>query len=172
MSGQGRELLTFGAGRSHVSQTALVQTLQGVRERGLPEHSSRRTLKRAALCGVKFFPILNPCAHLCNAMRESPGLQELVKAQLRKLPCTTARPWRLVVYSDEVVLGNVLAHANKRKMFTIYWSFMELSEGLRTECLWFNILTIRSCQLPDIQSGVSQVAQATVAAFFREPYAR
>ncbi len=53
-------------------------------------------------------------------------------------PPTAENPWSLILYSDEVTPGNVLATQNLRKIQVVYFSFLELgAQALAREDSWF-----------------------------------
>ena len=88
---------------------------------------------------------------------------------LRKLaerPCSADRPWSLVIYSDEIVPGNALAFQHRRKLWAIYVSFLEFEEHLNNEYAWIPIVAVRTSQLKNVVSGISQVFAAVLKVFF------
>ena len=62
---------------------------------------------------------------LPRVLSVSPAFHELVRAVLRRFPNSRDRPWRLVLYVDEITLGNVQKTANMRRMKNVYASFLE-----------------------------------------------
>ena len=38
-------------------------------------------------------------------------------------------PWSLILYADEILPGNQLAYKNKRKMWGIYWTILNLGSA-------------------------------------------
>ena len=88
---------------------------------------------------------------------------------LRKLaerPCSADRPWSLVIYSDEIVPGNALAFQHRRKLWAIYVSFLEFEEHLNNEYAWIPIVAVRTSQLKNVVSGISQVFAVVLKVFF------
>jgi len=83
---------------------------------------------------------INPFAYLYSAFRENCGFFEMLKAKLLAKLSTALAPWRLVIYSDEVVPGNQLSVHNARKVWVIYFSFLELHPHLENENAWCPIV--------------------------------
>ena len=108
--------------------------------------ASRRTLKRAraaetASCSTSAFgnvmqdftfrrengeelqiPVLHPAAMLTYVCQRSSAFADFLAGRLAQHPSSVHRPWRLILYSDEVSPGNQLKHHNARKTQTIYYS--------------------------------------------------
>ena len=85
---------------------------------------------------------------------------------LRKLVAQKKKPWRIILYADEVVPGNVISYDNRRKVWVVYFSFMEFGQiRLQAEDAWFCALAARSSDLQDVSGGISQV-MAGVLKFF------
>lgn len=71
-------------------------------------------------------------------------------------PCTKEHPWRLVVYGDELVPGNVLRLDNKRKFFAVYVTVRELGPTyLKHESMWLTVAIIRTSVAKTIPGGFS-----------------
>ena len=110
---------------SHLSQTALIQVLQAVREIGIPEHVSAGTAGRATTEFLRDTPygpmlhrvklstcgggpdhdmlVVNPFSymHACMNVRDS-GFRRLMLAKMREHPPSAEKPWRLALYADEI----------------------------------------------------------------------
>ena len=182
----------FQPGKSFVSQSGLEAVLKNIRENGLPESSSRRTIKRARDVSMdagapvgglwaevslkltngsyKSFPMINPIAMLWTACNECPGFASLMAHQLKTRPSTPENGWRIVLYADEIVPGNNLAVHNGRKLWAVYWSMFEWGPYLSAECLWMNIITVRSSFIKQVEGGLSQLFKAVAASFFKNPF--
>jgi hypothetical protein len=88
--------------------------------------------------------------------------------QLRLLehPPSVEKPWRLVLYADEVVPGNQLSHDNRRKVWVVYYSFLEFgSAALAREEAWFCLTTKRSSEVAKISGGMGQIYGKLVKLF-------
>ena len=70
--------------------------------------------------------LANPFAMLYAALDKSANMRALFQDRLAVHPCSLERPWSIILYSDGVTPGNVLASTNNRKLECIYWSFAEL----------------------------------------------
>ena len=142
-----RKLNAFRRALPHVSGSALSSILEEVAQHGVPDLRSRWDLSAATalelddiaphgtllhdvrLTSRSGMPmpmmIVSPSALPYKAASRS-GFAKLLQRQLNEVPCSPDRPWRLVLRSDEVVPGNQLSHDNKRKLWVVYWSFLEL----------------------------------------------
>ena len=71
----------------------------------------------------------NPQRLLQFFVRESKVFRELLEQRVVvKPPCLDA-PWKIILYADEVVPGNVLNLDNKRKVVVFYFGFRELGRA-------------------------------------------
>ena len=77
--------------------------------------------------------VQHPFAMLCHARRHSATLSRLVARKHSAAPSSPARPWGICLYADEILPGNQLAHKSSRKMWGVYWSFLEFAEALSDE---------------------------------------
>ena len=126
----------------YVSQAALAALLREAQHGGLPEVTSKQSIRRARAQFVQQRTpygelhrklrindtecyVQNPHAFLWHAVRSSSALSNLITHTASASPPTRARPWRIVLYFDEVAPGNQLAYANTRKLWCAYWSFLE-----------------------------------------------
>lgn len=102
--------------------------------------------------------IINPFAMLYVATLRCEGFARLLKAMCAAHPPSHESPWRFILYSDEVVPGNVLAPRNLRKVWVLYWSFMELGPALLSdEDSWFCIAAERTDRVKQLEGGIAQV---------------
>ena len=64
---------------------------------------------------------------------------------------SVGRPWRIVLYADEITPGNVLRPGNPRKIWGIYWSIVEFGATcLSGELGWHTLCCIRSQRVKDL----------------------
>ena len=77
--------------------------------------------------------------------------------KLRQFPPSPEQPWRLIYYADEVVLGNPLSNENRRKVWVVYFSFLEFGAIiLPQERAWLTAFVQRSQELSNASAGISQ----------------
>ena len=83
-------------------------------------------------------------------------------------PSSFNQPWGLILYTDEITLGNVLATAPTRKVYAIYYSFKELGHALlRREDAWICALVLGSSTAAKFQQGaLANVIGALLKVFF------
>ena len=110
--------------------------------------------------------IVNPFAYLHTAFKDHGGFYDMFSEALMKTPSSVDRPWRLVLYSDEVVPGNQLSVHNARKVWLIYFSFLELRDHMSNELAWCPIVCEPSLDLKSIAGGISQVFALVIKTFF------
>ena len=79
---------------------------------------------------------------------------------------TADRPWRLVLYADEITLGNVQKTANMRRMNNIYASFLEFGVVLRSVNAWLPLGTVRSSRIDKVRGLMSGLMSKLVADMF------
>ena len=117
-------------------------------------------------------PIADPFASLSYFVKNSDtesetGFQRFLKQKLLETPPTIDNPWNIILYSDEVMPGNVLAVINNRRFHAIYWSFMELgSNALSRQESWFTLLLEFSTWVNLMHAGLSQVVKQCIKQFF------
>ncbi len=178
--------------KTHVSMSGLSQILKELRDEGhlhdLPA-ATRQTIKRARTAAISVLTAygsllvtitillasptrnhnltyIQPAALLSWLSVECPMFRRFLTRVWTKCPCSYARPWKLVIYSDEVLPGNQLKHVNLRKLQTIYWSILEFgSHALSLEAFWFTLTVIRSSVVSRISGGMSAIFRILMAAF-------
>ncbi|CAK0814499.1 unnamed protein product, partial [Prorocentrum cordatum] len=154
---------------------AMAQFLASVKRDGIPELGSRRQdirdarelmvgentpcgkLHQNVIVGQHTVEICSPAAMLwyCSAL---PAMQPLWQRAL-ELP----RPWRIIIYGDEIGAGNALAHAQNRKSWGIYWAIAEFGP----QDAWFQLATMRAKTASDIQPrGLPMLLDAILAQFW------
>ena len=164
----------------HLSASASRAVLEAAAEDGLPELSSRKDLAQATahimqettpygsllvdfeLETLEGAPItvlaVNPFAYLYKAYAQGGAFCNFLAARLKDQSPSLEAPWRLALYSDEVVPGNVLATDNLRKCWVIYVSFLDYGPlALQREESWMCLLAIRSSRVQNIAGGISAV---------------
>ena len=154
--------------------------LEDVRDRGVPEAISARSMARArrdvAEQATPFgnlqqtckfldkqgtyieLPIQAPLAMLHFAAEYSPQFAKYITDAFRQRPSSFDKPWEVVLYCDEVVCGNPLAHKQGRKVQGVYWSLLELgATALSDELCWFEAAAYRTTITSRLLGGMSQV---------------
>jgi len=100
--------------------------------------------------------------------QENVGFNRILKQKLLERPPTIENPWNIIMYSDEVTPGNVIAPVNNRKFQAIYWSFMELGcNALSREDAWFTVCIEFSAWVNGMHAGISQVFAKIIKRFFQ-----
>ena len=111
--------------------------------------------------------IISPFAMLYMATLRCEGFAQMLKRALHANPPSYEHPWRLIIYSDEVVPGNAIAAHNMRKLWVLYWSFMEFGPALLSdEDAWFCIGAERTDRVKQLEGGMAQVFSMVLVFMF------
>lgn len=184
-----RRLEGFRRSVPHVSANALSAVLAEVAAQGLPESRSRWQVAQARLDSLEELTpygsiltalplvtksgsatdllIASPFALLHRAYKEGGSFTQLLDERLAAVPNSPEAPWRLVMYADEVVPGNALSNDNRRKIWVMYYSFVELSAAaLSHENNWFCMTAKRSSEVAKVSGGIAQVFGAVIKFIF------
>ena len=173
----------------HISASALSALLSEIEAHGIPELHNRKQIKEATSAIVKqdtpygqiLLPadvitktgttssvlLANPLALLCVAVEQGGGFSNLMEKRLQESPCNIDHPWKLVLYCDEVVPGDAMIASNVRKVWVIYFSFLELGLiTLSNENSWFCVAAQRTEDVNRLSAGISQVMGIVIKRFF------
>ena len=125
------------------------------------------------LVGVDGQPIVinvaDPFAMLHHMVKNCPGFASLVKRTAEHSPCSYETPWRLALYSDEVVPGNQLSFHNQRKIWVLYFSFLEFGpQVLSQEDAWICLSICKSDTVKAISGGMAQLFGRILEHMFSE----
>lgn len=173
----------------YVSQSALAAILLDVKEKGVPELHQRKAMQEATSCELAKLdaygpliqtvngilksgdtvPVLlvNPLSYIHAAVHQGGSYTELMMDTHRRCPSSPESPWQLIVYSDEVVPGNVLAARNERKTWAIYGSFMQHGQVfLQKESAWMVLLCKRTSSVDALDGGISQLVAMVLKMIF------
>ena len=115
-------------------------------------------------------PLANPFAMLakCANTLGDHDFSAFFLSRLKEKPPSPEQPWSLILYSDEVTPGNVLAVRNDRKFHGIYFSFIELGvNALSREESWFVLVVEFSNTVNELSAGISQVFSKCIRYFFQ-----
>ena len=177
--------------RDYVSESGLASLLKELKELGqLPEQTSRASIKRARdqaltdlsaqygdLMKMKKIPLengegelsvsyLDPIATLVTCLEQCALFRAYMSSCLQKVAPRYDQPWGIALYSDEISPGNQLRHLNKRKIQTIYWTFVQYgSAGLSNEHLWFTLCSVRSVEVSKV-GGLTVLWRHLIDTFF------
>ena len=127
-----------------------------------------RAAKLPTKTGLERFewPFTLPQILLPHLVIHSPLWKRKLEETLERLPCSFERPWRLVVYWDDVGIGSAVKADNKRNVAAIYASFLEFGTWLRDERSWMPLGVMRTTvHKKDV--GTSALIKYLVRAIFR-----
>ena len=183
------QLNTFRRKLPHCSASALSAMLELAEREGIPELHSRKHMResRDQVCNeetpfgpvtlyvdmvddsnrTKRIAVAHPLSYFWTALVRSNTFSAYIADRLRKFPCTPETPWHIIMYSDEVTPGNVIAPKNARKFQTVLWSFQELGcHALAHEEAWFPCLITYSSRIKELSGGMSQAFRRIINLFF------
>lgn len=172
-----------------VSQRALAAILTEAKKRPLPTVTKRDNIRQARkdiferptpygpllhkvelerLDGsIETIKCINPFSFLFLALSTCKYFASLVCGVINRSGVGVASPWSLIGYADEVSPGNQLKSKNKRKMWAVYFSFLDfLPEVLCHEDSWITMATVRSITLENVKGGVSALYGALLKVWF------
>ena len=132
------------------------------------EHLHGHMLMRQPVAGdAEGLLMVNIFALLQTAYASTAGYRHLIDQALAIHGNSYEKPWKLVLYGDEVVPGNVLATENRRKVWMWYFSFLQFSRvALSKEESWLTLCARRSSTVSAISGGVSQMTAALLKGVF------
>jgi hypothetical protein len=91
----------------------------------------------------------------------------LLSSAAARSPPTFAKPWRIIIYSDEITPGNAMKPHNSRMLQAVYWSFVEFgAAALAHEDFWLTAVTLKSTEVLKIDGGMSAVTASILKHFF------
>ena len=79
---------------------------------------------------------------------------------MARTPNSSQRPWRIALYVDGVVPGDVLRLDNKRKATCFYLGILEMQRYLRFEEAWVPVGILRANEAKTLQGGFPAAARA------------
>ena len=184
-----RKLDAFRRNLPHMSASALAAVLEAVDKEGIPDIHNRNALREARdeindihtpfgaihrevmMHGVrtaqKKIRLAHPLALMWSALTSSQSFNDFFDSRVKDNPPSPEKPWRLILYNDEVTPGNPLGTDNKRKLQAVYFSFLEFgANALSKEEAWFTIMVERSAIIRDIHAGMYQALKVIVLMFF------
>ena len=173
----------------HMSKTALHTVLASIKEEGSLELSRREHMHEALSAELAQHNAYGPLIetlHLCTksgqqtdillcnglsllhgAVRQGGSYCELVENTLQRVSNSPDHLWNLILYTDEAVPGNPLAHLVTRKAWCIYISFLEFGEkALSKEAAWLTIGACRSKLVSELEANLSQLVASALQSIF------
>ena len=112
--------------------------------------------------GCISLPFLHPAAMLWVCCRDRPEFRSVFSSVLN------GQRLKLVVYCDEVTPGRELIAYNDKKVWAMYWSFLDFGPAvLSNEDAWFTAMIVRSCTVKNkIAGGMCQLLKVLMNMFF------
>lgn len=161
--------------QAHLTGSALASVLAEVREHGLPDHMSRRTIQRdrqrIVQADTPFGPLLQwqrchtksgqilelPVQHPFAFLWQAASTIETFKSHLISVLNANKNQLNLIMYCDEINAGRVTADVKTREIQAVYWSIKEFGPAvLCNDDAWFVIMTARSQVIESLEGGMAQ----------------
>ena len=174
------------------SQSALAAILTLAKEEGIPECHKRKDIRSSVQQLVQSLQLYGPLLITISCVTLSGGSDTLVFGNIfsylagayaaggafalylervhAKCPSSFDRPWKCILYADELHPGNQLA-SGARKTWALYFSFAEFGRDLSKSDLWFTLLTTRSDQVAQLQANIGQCFRLILERMFENPFA-
>jgi Tfp pilus assembly major pilin PilA len=174
-------------GNHHVTQRALSFILKNVKSKGNVNATSPRSMLRARQAiscrdtpfgkliqersvvtkrgGTIQIPFLHPAAMLWVCCKDSNEFKMFFSSVLEGGPRL-----KLVEYTDEVTPGRELLAYNDKKIWVLYWSFLDFgSAALANEDAWFTGAVVKSSIVRNkVAGGMAQIFKVYNKMFFSE----
>ena len=184
-----QKLHDFRMRMPNMSKSALSAVLTAAKDEGIPELSRREHMVEAAKADLEtckaYGPLVetlrlhcksgepadilvaNGLSLLHGAVHQGGSYCELMESTLLRVRNSPEHLWNLIVYTDEVVPGNPLAHLLTRKSWCIYISFLEFgSKVLSKEAAWLTIGAVRSKLVSELEANLSQLVAGVLQSIF------
>lgn len=110
--------------------------------------------------------VARPQELLPYCYRECHGFRIIMDETLSRQPAALAKPWRLILYCDEITPGDPLRPDNKRKLSAFYISWLELGPFLRYEEAWLTIGILRPSIVKHIAGRFSGAVRCLLRSMF------
>lgn len=159
------------------SQSALAGILALAKKEGIPECHKRKHIRESVQQVVQAMQMYGPLlstvtamtllgepenltfgnifSYLAGAFAVGGAFGQYLQKVHSQFPSSFDKPWRCVLYADELHPGNQLA-SSARKTWAIYFSFAEFGTGLSNSDLWFTVLVKRSDQVAQLAANIGQ----------------
>jgi hypothetical protein len=100
---------------------------------------------------------------------------DALRARIEESPPSLDAPWRIIVYADEAIPGNILNFDDARKSWCVYWSVADKTssnaEMLCHEDAWHVLGVLRSNVVASVRGGISGVLRAVLLqCFYGDPH--
>eukprot|EP00438_Fugacium_kawagutii_P011637 Skav222051 [mRNA] locus=scaffold1020:518662:520062:+ [translate_table: standard] len=190
-SSSSKDVYVAAAGHSYVSQSGIVALLRSVKEHGLPEAISRPSLKRsrekammqqtplgplyttiALACEDNetiHVPVANPLPLLWVTLQDNQAFSEWFWSVIDRQGICSTRPFRVIIYADEILPGDQLKATNSRKLVAFYWSVLEFDGQLGREDVWMHTFVLRTMHVKRVLGGYSQILRKICDLFVTPP---
>ena len=138
----------------YISQSALSALLHLAANEPIPDASSRsdiraardmsvhhvtpygalhQTITVAGIDGPVQLEVQHPLAMLYRCCTLSSNFSKFIGQLAAARPPTIDKPWRLILYTDEVLPANQLGYKSARKFWAVYWSILEFGSSVLSD---------------------------------------
>lgn len=174
------------------SQSALAAILTLAKEEGIPDCHKRKDIRSSVQQLVQSLQLYGPLlvtisavtllgesesllfanifSYLAGAYAAGGAFAEYLERVHTKCPSSFSKPWKCILYADELHPGNQLS-SGARKTWSIYFSFAEFGKDLCKSDLWFTLLAKRSEQVAQLQANIGQCFRLILEHMFDNQFA-
>lgn len=173
----------------YVSKSALSKILENVAAEGPPELFTRKQILESTANALgqatRYGPLLQQCttqksdgstgllwitnfwSYLAALYWQGGSYSDLFKSASHQM--NELNPLQLVIYTDEVIPGNILGKC-ERRTWCIYASFMNFDlETLGSEYSWLLLAAIKTSTVAQLDAGIGQVVGIVLKSIFFNP---
>lgn len=168
------------------SKSSLEQTLAYLKEEGLPELTSSKAMRQANQAFLEKANTYGPLFQSTTLPTLSGGEQVVQFVNfwswvhsaykgggkfyhlLKQCIDSSIQPLHLLVYSDEVTPGNVLAHVPTRKLWCVFVGIREMQQNLQQEDSWLTLCCLRSSLVSKLEGHLSALLKSILLSIFRD----
>ncbi len=184
-----RKLDDFRRRLPHATASALSAILDDVAEGGVPEVHSRKAFGQAVVQELARHDAYGPLISTCDAITVKGELRSVKLANPLSLlaaaygqggsfhelfrntvAAKAGNALEIIIYFDEIVPGDPMGPANRRKIWTCYFSFKEFgARVLSNERAWIPCLEVRTAITATLSAGISQLCKHILHSIFLNP---
>jgi hypothetical protein len=98
-----------------------------------PYGALHQTITVAGIDDPVQLEVQHPLAMLYHCCTLHNSFSKFIGQVAAARPPTIDKPWRLILYTDEVLPGNQLGYKSARKFWAVYWSILEFGSSVLSD---------------------------------------
>lgn len=166
----------------HVTKAALSAILDNVKQHGVPELTTAKHMREGNRLVVNQASAYGPLYehkefHCLDGSKATIGILHLFSflhfafkagGSLYETMKDWVGPLGVILYTDELVVGNPLAHS-PRKLWAVYLTFQQYGQQLQNENAWITMCLVRSSTVQKLDGNLSSLMREILLAVFSHP---